>query len=48
MESPSSEAGNLKLHCWSHRKSDSQHHFDLLDSLVGRHCLNLSLHMSFF
>jgi len=26
------EAGDLQLHCWSHRHSDPEHHFDLLDS----------------
>ena len=25
------EAGDLQLHCWSHRQSDPEHHFDLLD-----------------
>ena len=25
------EAGDLSLHCWSHRQSDPEHHFDLLD-----------------
>lgn len=27
------EAGDLQLHCWSHRQSDPEHHFDLLDPL---------------
>ena len=26
------EADDLELHCWSHRQSDPDHHFDLLDS----------------
>ncbi len=26
------EAGDLHLHCWSHRQSDLEHHFDLHDS----------------
>jgi len=26
------QAGDVQLHCWSHRYSDSDHHFDLLDS----------------
>ena len=26
------EAGDLQLHCWSHRQSHPEHHFDLLDS----------------
>jgi len=26
------EAGDLQLHCWSHRHSDPEHHFNLLDS----------------
>lgn len=25
------QAGQLELRCWSHRKSDSEHHFDLLN-----------------
>lgn len=25
-----SKAGDLQLHCWSHRQSDPEHHFDLL------------------
>ncbi len=36
------EAGDFSLHCWSHRQSDPEHHFDLLDpsswqSLLNRH-----------
>jgi nucleoside-diphosphate-sugar epimerase len=27
------EAGNLQLHCWSHRQTDLDHYFDLLDPL---------------
>jgi nucleoside-diphosphate-sugar epimerase len=30
------EAGDLQLHCWSHRQSDPEHHFDLLDSSSWR------------
>lgn len=26
------QAGDFSLHCWSHRQSDPDHHFDLLDS----------------
>ncbi len=36
------EAGELSLHCWSHRQSEPDHYFDLLDpsswqSLLNRH-----------
>jgi dTDP-6-deoxy-L-talose 4-dehydrogenase (NAD+) len=34
------EAGEHALHCWSHRYTDSEHHFDLLDASSWRTLLN--------
>ncbi len=34
------EAGGLPLHCWSHRQSDPEHHFDLLDPSSWQSLLN--------
>lgn len=34
------EAGHLALHCWSHRQSEPQYHFDLLDSSSWNSLLN--------
>jgi nucleoside-diphosphate-sugar epimerase len=34
------EAGGLSLHCWSHRQSDAEHHFDLLDPSSWQSLLN--------
>jgi dTDP-6-deoxy-L-talose 4-dehydrogenase (NAD+) len=36
------EAGSLSLHCWSHRQSDPEHHFDLLDPSSWQSLLNLN------
>jgi len=34
------EAGDLSLHCWSHRQTDHEHHFDLFDSSTWQSLLN--------
>ena len=34
------EAGSLSLHCWSHRQSDPEHYFDLLDPSSWQSLLN--------
>lgn len=34
------EAADLALHCWSHRHSDPEHHFDLLDPSSWQDLLN--------
>ena len=36
------EAGDLALHCWSHRHSDPQHYFNLLDPSSWQTLLNLN------
>ena len=34
------EAGNLPLHCWSHRNTNPDHHFDLLNPVSWEALLN--------